>query len=111
MTARVVHCQRERFNVYVGRVMPGLHWTKTSIWGNPFLAATYGRTDAIRRYEEWLLQQPQLLAQLPSLRGKILGCWCAPLACHADVLLRLANPPEPGDATRLMRALLEPPIG
>lgn len=25
------------------------------------------------------------------LRGKVLGCHCFPLACHADVLLRVAN--------------------
>lgn len=25
------------------------------------------------------------------LRGKDLVCWCAPLPCHADVLLELAN--------------------
>lgn len=25
------------------------------------------------------------------LKGKDLVCWCAPLACHADVLLEIAN--------------------
>jgi hypothetical protein len=25
------------------------------------------------------------------LRGKILGCWCAPLPCHADILAEVAN--------------------
>lgn len=30
--------------------------------------------------------------QLPELRGKNLACWCKPsAACHADVLLELAN--------------------
>jgi hypothetical protein len=28
---------------------------------------------------------------LPELRGLDLICWCAPLPCHGDVLLRLAN--------------------
>jgi hypothetical protein len=31
------------------------------------------------------------MAALPELRGKDLVCWCAPDACHADVLLELAN--------------------
>lgn len=32
-----------------------------------------------------------------SLGGADLACWCRPdLACHADVLLELANPPEQG---------------
>lgn len=36
-----------------------------------------------------------LLARLPELRGKDLGCWCALDApCHADVLLELANREE-----------------
>jgi hypothetical protein len=28
---------------------------------------------------------------IDALRGKDLVCWCAPLDCHADVLLELAN--------------------
>ena len=35
-------------------------------------------------------EQPELLAALPELAGKTLGCWCAPKACHGDVLARLA---------------------
>jgi hypothetical protein len=32
------------------------------------------------------------------LRGKTLACWCALGApCHADVLLEIANGPEPTD--------------
>ena len=33
----------------------------------------------------------EALAALPELRGKDLVCWCAPEACHGDVLLELAN--------------------
>ncbi len=29
------------------------------------------------------------------LRGKRLGCWCAPLPCHGDVLSRVAEGGEP----------------
>jgi hypothetical protein len=33
-----------------------------------------------------------LMAQLPSeLKGKKLGCWCKPNACHGDVLAELAD--------------------
>ena len=49
------------------------------------------RADVIAMYRRWLLQQPALLAALPELRGKDLMCWCAPEACHGDVLLELAN--------------------
>jgi hypothetical protein len=43
-------------------------------------------------YDRWLRdERPDLMAALPELRGKDLVCGCAPLACHGDVLLRLAN--------------------
>jgi hypothetical protein len=43
------------------------------------------------QYRRWLCGQPKLLAALPELRGRDLVCWCAPLPCHGDVLLELAN--------------------
>jgi Domain of unknown function (DUF4326) len=90
----VVHCKKSPFDVYIGR---------PSKWGNPFThkdgtLAEYkvsSREEAVQAYEEWLLKQPELIAMVKQeLRGKILGCWCAPLACHGDVLARLANEGE-----------------
>lgn len=78
--------------VYVGRP------TK---WGNPFthetkrtLAQTKvaNRQVAVEAFRLWLEEQPELLAAAKAeLRGKDLVCWCSPLACHADVLLEVAN--------------------
>jgi hypothetical protein len=63
-----------------------------SIWGNPFVIGKDGsRAEVIDKYETWLMSQPQLLSKLHELHDKNLVCWCAPQACHADVLLRLAN--------------------
>ncbi len=84
----VVHCGRSGYDVYIGR---------PSKWGNPFShkAGTLARfrvatrDEAIRQYEEWIRQQPLLMAALPELSGKVLGCWCRPEACHGDVLLKL----------------------
>jgi hypothetical protein len=87
----VVHCKRQPFDVYIGR---------PSIWGNPFShlaksAASFqceSREEAIARYEAWLLSQPELVARAKrELRGKVLGCWCLPKACHGHVLVRIAN--------------------
>jgi len=79
---QVVHCKRARYDVYIGR--PGK-------WGNPFQIGRDGtREQVIARYERWLSEQPELLAALPELAGKTLGCWCAPKVCHGDVLARLA---------------------
>lgn len=48
----------------------------------------------IEMYRTWLLDQPQLLAELEELRGKTLICSCKPAACHGDVLLELLHPPK-----------------
>ncbi len=69
--------------IYVGR---------GSKWGNPFRIGEAGdRTRVISKYEVWLRQQPDLMAQLDELRGRDLVCFCAPASCHGDLLLRLAN--------------------
>ena len=71
--------------IYVGRP------TK---WGNPYkIDDKRGNTRevVIKRYEHWLTSSSQLMSELVELRGKDLYCWCAPLPCHADVLLRLGN--------------------
>lgn len=79
----VVHCKRAKYDVYIGR---------PSKWGNPFEIGKDGDREAvIRKYREWIVTQPQLMAAIPELRGKVLGCWCAPKACHGDVLVSLAN--------------------
>jgi Domain of unknown function (DUF4326) len=57
-------------------------------WGNLFVIGRDGdRATVIARYrDDHLPVRPDLLARLDELRGKALGCRCAPLACHADVL-------------------------
>jgi hypothetical protein len=61
-------------------------------WGNPFLIGEDGdRETVIRRYAEHLPRRAELVRDIATLRGKALGCHCSPLACHADVLARLAN--------------------
>jgi hypothetical protein len=83
MAGKVVHCKREPYDVYIGR---------PSKWGNPFTIGKDGdRDEVIRKYREWIVKQPHLLASLGELRGKVIACWCAPLACHGDVLLEMAN--------------------
>jgi hypothetical protein len=65
---------------------------RPSRWGNPYSIEEYGRKRAIEMYEQWLLANDELLAQLPSLKGKRLACYCKlDEPCHADVLARLAN--------------------
>ena len=69
------------------------HWVdRTTKWGNQFIIGRDGdRAMVIRKHREWLPNQAELMACLAELRGKNLVCWCAPLACHGDFLLELAN--------------------
>jgi hypothetical protein len=65
---------------------------RRSRWGNPFrLRREADRAQVIAQYRAWLLTQPDLLAALPTLRGKALACWCAPRPCHGDVLVALVE--------------------
>ncbi|MBA7693729.1 hypothetical protein ES703_102318 [subsurface metagenome] len=65
---------------------------RPSKWGNPYKIGRDGdRLETIKKYREYILNNAKLLACLPELKGKDLVCYCAPLPCHADVLLELAN--------------------
>ena len=80
---RVVHCKKSPYDIYIGR---------PSKWGNPFVVGKDGtREQVIAMYREWIAQQPALVSALSELRGKVLGCWCAPKACHGDVLAELSE--------------------
>lgn len=98
--------------VYVGR---------PTIWGNPFRAGVYFRIggnsgmlgtqwlwcqsfigpengftliETKEQAVEWFrrLMEIRTPKGIESLRGKDLACWCKPGdACHADILLELAN--------------------
>jgi hypothetical protein len=82
-SALVVHCKKSKHDVYIGR---------PSKWGNPFEIGKDGdREEVIQKYREWVVTQPNLMAALPELRGKVLGCWCSPKACHGGVLAYIAN--------------------
>jgi len=71
-------------DVYIGR---------GSKWGNPYVIGKDGtREDVIQKYEAYLNTRQDLLdAIVPELQGKVLGCYCAPQACHGDLLAEYAD--------------------
>lgn len=78
---RVVHCKKDSYDVYIGR---------GSLWGNPFKIGKDGtRQEVIDKFEDYLRNNIELLHRLPELTNKVLGCWCAPKACHGDVYIKL----------------------
>jgi len=78
---------------------------RSTRWGNPFrVRPGYPAAHAVADYLGWITGAavsgcaasavPPSLAEIrDNLGGRNLACWC-PLgqACHAEVLLRLANP-------------------
>ena len=71
--------------VYIGR---------PSKWGNPFAIGKDGtREEVIEKYRQYLLERPELLEQAKKeLAGKNLVCFCAPKACHGNILIEIDNP-------------------
>ena len=81
--------------VYVGRRCQS--W-RGSVLGNPYRLGKDGtREEVIRKYREWLKKKLEADPQVQSAVMDIvwmldggepvkLGCWCAPLPCHAEVI-------------------------
>lgn len=77
--------------MYIGRQNHYVKGADSSIWANPFKVDEYGRDGCIQKYKEYLLMNDKLLNKLKDLKGKVLGCWCAPENCHGHVLAELAD--------------------
>ena len=79
---KVVNLRYESCDVFIDR---------RSKWGNPFrITSAVSRAESIELYEQYIRRdRPNLIAALPELVGKRLGCWCKPLACHGDILIQL----------------------
>lgn len=70
--------------IYIGRGSP---------WGNPFKIGEHvTREEVIAKFEQLVQSKPELHDVIKrELKGRHLVCFCAPKACHGDVLLRIAN--------------------
>lgn len=70
-----------KFYQYIGR---------GTVFGNPFYIGKNGtREEVIEKYKLWFqlqLQDAFFKAQVLKLKGKVLGCYCAPKACHGHII-------------------------
>ncbi len=91
---RAVNLRAEQYDVYIGRQMRG---KRDNGFGNPFVIGPDGtRDEVLVKYRAWLRQHPELIKRTrKELKGKRLGCWCKPAACHGDVLAEIAEGAEP----------------
>jgi Domain of unknown function (DUF4326) len=89
----VVNKKTSEYDVYCGR---------GSQWGNPWTHRKLDQTKAkfqvatkdesIRLHREWFLKNKPLMALAKQeLKGKVLGCYCAPSLCHCDIIAEVAN--------------------
>ena len=83
---KTAHVNKDSYDVYIGR---------GSMWGNPFhIRKSVKRHDVIFKYEKYLQNEIAwgkiTRFDLESLFGQTLGCYCAPAACHGNVLMLYA---------------------
>lgn len=108
MTTTVVNINHAwDFDVYVGRPGHG----EPGPFGNPFRIGRDGitsREEAIARFREWFLARVEsdltFREAVLNLRGKTLGCFCLPAACHATVIAEWIDA-QPLDALDRLRNL------
>lgn len=79
---KVVHCKKERFDIYIGRPSP---------FGNPFVIGKHGtREECIIKYKHYLVNNKKLLDKLRAFTGnEVLGCWCYPQDCHGYAIIEV----------------------
>ena len=83
-------------NVYIGRkgvvFIDGVRFPNhSSIFANPFKIGKDGtRDEVLTKYREYIMGEFAKNKDLfTELKGKNLGCWCAPEPCHGDILMEL----------------------
>lgn len=68
---------------------------RRSIFGNPFPERKHGRARCIELFKEYFYKRieedEKFRNEVLKLRGKALGCWCKPRACHGDVIVEYLN--------------------
>lgn len=88
----VVNIRTSGYDVYIGRAGKG----QDGYFGNPFrLRTSESRGATIERYREYfykrLEKDPEFKDRIHELKGKTLGCFCKPYACHGDVIAEYLN--------------------
>ena len=84
---KVVNMYKEPYDVYIGRKGKD----QDGYFGNPFpLKDGEDRGATIERYREYFTKRietdKEFKLRVESLKGKTLGCFCKPQACHGDVI-------------------------
>jgi len=86
-TTKVVNLYKDDYDVYIGRAGRG----ESGSFGNPFSIKQFGRDGSIEKFKEYFLRRVEddltFRDKVLDLRGKTLGCFCAPKRCHGEVIV------------------------
>lgn len=93
MTTKVVNIKHnQQWDVYIGRAGHG----QDGYFGNPFiLQPGEERGATLDRYKTYFLNRiatdATFKARVLLLKGRTLGCFCKPSACHGDIIAEYLN--------------------
>jgi hypothetical protein len=95
MQTVVVNIYKEQFDVYIGRAGRG----QDGYFGNPFrIGCGMSREDAVQRFQRYFIDRiekdSEFKRRVLAVKGKRLGCFCKPKACHGDVIADWLNKME-----------------
>jgi hypothetical protein len=92
MQTVVVNINTEQFDIYIGRAGRG-----EGGYYNPF-HETGSAEDAVQRFQRYFIDRiekdSEFKRRILALKGKRLGCFCKPKACHGDVIADWLNKME-----------------
>jgi hypothetical protein len=89
----VVDIRLAKYDVYIGRAGDGL----SGYFGNPFrLNHESERAAVLTKYRAYFYERMErdkfFKARVhDELRGRVLGCFCAPMPCHGDIIAEYLN--------------------
>ena len=95
MQTVVVNINKEQFDIYIGRAGRG----EDGYFGNPFRTGSgISREDAVQKFQKYFTERiekdSEFKRRVLALKGKRLGCFCKPKACHGDVIADWLNKME-----------------
>ena len=79
-------------DTYIGR--PGKYGNRHKLGYCSVCQRRHTCAEAIEAYQEDVRNNPELRKEIEKLRGKRLGCFCKPKACHGDAIVEFLEEGE-----------------
>jgi hypothetical protein len=91
---KLVNVRKDKCTHYIGRRSSYLgtepHGEFANLGNMYNISATMDRATVVAAFERLVRKTPDMLKRIEHLPADaVLGCWCAPLACHGDVIIKI----------------------